>query len=64
MDEAADFYAKQMKANGFEVKRIPFDRDSKKLLNFMIVQGKEPWTAYNSKQLISADKHSCINKLA
>jgi len=56
MDEAADFYAKQMKANGFEVKRIPFDRDSKKLLNFMIVQGKEPWTAYNSKQLISADK--------
>lgn len=56
IDETAAFYAKQIEGYGLKAQPMALDRDSDGLLRFVIVNGKESWTAYNSKQPFAGRK--------
>lgn len=56
IDETVEFFAKQMTALGIKARPLPVDRDADGLLRFTMVQGKEPWTTYNSKESAAGDK--------
>jgi len=56
LDETAAFYEKQIEGYGLKAQPMALDRDSDGLLHFVIVNGSEPWTAYNSKQPFAGRK--------
>lgn len=56
IDEMADFYARQIEGFGLKAQPPAVDRAEDGLLRFVVVKGKEPWTAYNSKEPAAGGK--------
>ena len=65
IDETIKFYAEQIAGYGLKARPLMVDRDDDGLLRFVMVQGKEPWLAYNSKEYAYGEKirNECIPKL-
>lgn len=57
MEEAADFYARELRRVGLiHVQPMALDREADGLLRFVVVRGREPWQAYNTKRSAEARK--------
>lgn len=57
MEEAGDFFAREFRRVGLtQVQPLAFEREADGLLRFVVVRGREPWKAYNSKQSAAARK--------
>lgn len=57
MEEAGDFFAREFRRVGLtQVQPLAFDREADGLLRFVVVRGREPWKAYNSKESAAAKK--------
>lgn len=56
LDAMTQFYAEQIASYGLDAQPIPLDRDEDGLLRFTMVQGKQPWQAYNTKEPASGAK--------
>jgi hypothetical protein len=57
MEETADFFAHEFRRVGLvQVQPLAFDREADGLLRIIVVRGREPWHAYNSKEDAAARK--------
>ncbi len=56
VEESASFFHRELQRLGFKPKPMQLDRAEDGLLRFIVVQGREPWQAYNTKEWSSAKK--------
>lgn len=56
IDETRAFYSRQIGSFRLKANPLAVDRDADGLLRFIIVRGKEPWAAYNSKKPFAGEK--------